>query len=127
MHSWRVLILPFLNQQQLHDQYNFDEPWDSPSNLAVTSAAVPVYRCASSGDPMTSTETNYMVITGQGTVFDGAKAAKLADIKDGTANTLLMVEVTGSGIQWAEPGDLDASKLALPLSAGRSTFHTERR
>jgi prepilin-type processing-associated H-X9-DG protein len=115
MHSWRVLILPFLEYDYLHRQYNFDEPWNSPNNLAVTNQVVPVYNCPS--DP-TSTDTNYMVITGPGTMFDGAKACRIADISDGTSNTLMVVEVAGTGVNWAEPKDLDASKLAYPLNAG---------
>jgi hypothetical protein len=47
MHSWRVLILPFLEQQALYNMYNFDEPWDSPANAMVTSTAIPVFQCAS--------------------------------------------------------------------------------
>ncbi|MBL7043209.1 MAG: DUF1559 domain-containing protein [Pirellulaceae bacterium] len=124
MHSWRVLILPYLEQQSLYERYNFDEPWDSPGNLAVTNTVIPVYSCPScppSGDSMGSTETNYMVITGPGTVFDGAKAARLADIKDGTSNTILVVEVVGTGVNWAEPVDLDVGNMQFPNVTGGST------
>jgi prepilin-type processing-associated H-X9-DG protein len=118
MHSWRVLILPFLEYGWIHEQYNFDEPWDSPGNRALTDMPIPVFTCPSSGDSVDSFQTNYMVITGPGTVFDGAKAAKFADIKDGTSNTLLVVEVTATGTKWAEPVDLDASTLSPPFSTG---------
>jgi len=118
MHSWRVLILPFLEHQGLHKQYDFNEPWDSPANRAVTDTVIPVFRCPSSPDSVASALTNYMVITGPGTMFDGSKAAKLADIKDGALSTILVVEVTGTGTKWAEPVDLDASKVSPPFSAG---------
>jgi prepilin-type processing-associated H-X9-DG protein len=124
MHSWRVLILPFMEQQALYQRYNFDEPWDSPGNLAVTNTVIPTY-CCPSCPPSTgsagSTETNYMVITGPGTVFDGAKAARFSDITDGTANTILVVEVVGTGVNWAEPVDLDASNMQFPNVAPGST------
>lgn len=120
MHSWRVLILPYLEYGPIHSQYNFDEPWDSPANMAVTDIPIPIYTCPSSGEAVTSNQTNYMVITGPGTVFDGAKAAKFADIMDGTSNTILVVEVVGTGTKWAEPVDLDASKISPPFSAGVS-------
>lgn len=87
MHSWRVLILPFIEQQALYQRYNFNEPWDSPGNLAITNVAIPAYCCPScpqSAATPGATETNYMVITGPGTVFDGAKGAKLRDIVDGS-------------------------------------------
>src|SRR6478735_1777869 len=35
MHSWRVLLLPYLEQKALHRQYRFDEPWDGPNNLKL--------------------------------------------------------------------------------------------
>ena len=124
MHSWRVLILPFIEQQALHQRYNFNEPWDSPGNLAVTNTVIPAYSCPScpsSAGSSSSTETNYMVIAGPGTVFDGAKAASFRDITDGTSNTILAVEVIGSGVNWAEPVDLDASNMQFPVVAPGAT------
>ncbi len=121
-HSWRVLILPFLECQHIYNQYNFDEPWDSPNNLAVTRQPVPVYTCPSSPGGPGSTETNYMVITGPSTVFDAGKACAFSQILDGTANTIMVVEVAGTGVNWGEPKDLDASTLTFPLGTpGGST------
>lgn len=116
--SWRVLILPYLGYSQLYDQYNFDEPWDSPNNLSVTSTQIPIYRCPSDTGGAQSLETCYMAITGPNTVFPGGKALRMADITDGTANTLLFVEVHGTGVNWGEPVDLDVSKLVFPQVRG---------
>lgn len=116
MHSWRVLILPFLECDHIYRQYKFSEPWNSPHNLAVTRQHVPTYSCPSSPTSGPgSTETSYMVITGPGTVFDGGKACSIRDILDGTSNTILVVEVAGTGVNWGEPKDLDASTLRYPL------------
>ena len=117
MHSWRVLILPFMEQQALYQQYNFNEPWDSPQNQVVTRTVIPAYKCPSAPDR--PTETNYMVITGPGTLFEGAEACSIAKISDGTSNTILVVEVAGTGANWAEPRDLDASKFSPPFSPPR--------
>jgi hypothetical protein len=117
MHSWRVLILPFMEQQALYQQYNFNEPWDSPQNQLVTSTVIPTYKCPSA--PGGPTEANYMVITGPGTLFEGAAACPMAKITDGTSNTILVVEVGGTGVNWAEPRDLDASKFSPPFSPPR--------
>ena len=117
MHSWRVLILPFMEQQSLHQQYNFNEPWDSPRNQRVTGTVVPAYKCPSAlGGP---TETNYMVVTGPGTLFEGAEACSMAKISDGLSNTILVVEVGGTGVNWAEPRDLDGRKVSPPFSPPR--------
>jgi len=117
-HSWRILILPFLEQSHIYDEYDFDEPWNSPHNLAVTNQAIPAYTCPSTPGGMPgSTETSYMVITGPSTVFDGDKACKLSEILDGTSNTLMVVEVFGTQVNWAEPQDLDASTITYPLGS----------
>jgi prepilin-type processing-associated H-X9-DG protein len=114
MHSWRVLLLPFLEQEALYRMYDFSQPWDSPANAIVTNTVIPTYQCPSS--PAGGPTTSYMVIAGTGTVFEGSRAAALRDITDGTSNTLMVIEVPGVGNRWAEPVDLDASNPLLPFA-----------
>lgn len=116
MHSWRVLILPFLEQQNLYNMYKFDEPWDSQNNLRVAEMMPRVYQCPSavSGGRF----TDYMVITGPETLFDGAKSASLNQIADGTSNTLLVVEAKGASTRWTEPVDIELAKSSLMTFGG---------
>ncbi|NUQ63252.1 MAG: DUF1559 domain-containing protein [Pirellulales bacterium] len=115
MHSWRVLLLPFLEQQALYEQYNFDEPWDSPANQRIASTVVPVYNCPS--NPNTSSpQTSYVMLVGPGTISDGASATKIQDIADGSSNTILVIEATGTSIGWTEPRDLDATKITFEVN-----------
>ena len=113
-HSWRVLLLPYLGHRDAYDQYDFNEPWDSAKNAAVTSLPISEYCCPSSVDVSTSTETNYVVITGPDTVFEGAQPAGFRDITDGTANTILVTEVTEAGIPWAKPTDVNRRDITFP-------------
>ena len=115
-HSWRVLILPFLEQQDLYDRYRFDEPWDSPHNRQVTAESVPVYSCPSGGEP--TTDTNYMLITGNSTLFEGQQAVKFSEITDGTSNTIMVVEVQDAKVHWARPVDLEAARVPPLLGSG---------
>jgi len=126
MHSWRVLLLPYLDQRNAYNQYRFDEPWDGPSNsaLASTIGRLRCYECPSSN---CNGETNYVAVIGPQTMWPGAKATKMADIKDGVGNTIMLVEVHNSGIHWMEPRDLDLSQIKVgvnpPIGTGISSGH----
>jgi len=111
MHSWRTLILPFVEEQGLYKQYDFNQPWNSAHNQAVTSKAVSTYRCPSSPTTSNPAGTNYFFITGPETIFEGQQAKGFQDIRDGVSNTILVVEATGLDIGWAEPRDLDVEQF----------------
>ena len=115
MHSWRVLILPFIEEQGLYTRYNFDEPWDGPNNSLLAAQIPAAYRCPS--DLAGATTTNYAAITGPGTVFDGATSSSISSITDGTSNTLMIGEST-AGINWMEPRDLDVSQMSFGINGG---------
>ena len=102
-HSWRVAILPHLERQELYNAYRFDEPWDSPSNRKVLEKMPDVYRVPESGgDP---THPSYFAVTGPETIFADAKGTSVAQINDGTTNTILVVEAKRA-IPWTKPEDI---------------------
>ena len=70
MYSWRVLLLPYLDQEDLADRYRFDEPWDSPANRTVTDLAIGLYQCPSQPG-VNGPTTNYMMVVGPHTISDG--------------------------------------------------------
>jgi prepilin-type processing-associated H-X9-DG protein len=104
-HSWRVLILPYIEQQPLYTQYNFQEPFDGPTNRRLANVTIPAYHCPD-GLPTIPSDASYLMIVGPGTIAEGPKGRKLSEIKDGTSRTIAIVEVSGSGIPWMEPKDL---------------------
>ncbi len=117
MHSWRVLILPYMEEQFIYEQYDFDQPWDSPHNLALADMISNVYRCPSSPS-VDSAETSYMMIVGPDTISDGTSASRFRDITDGTANTIMLVEVDQPLSNWMEPRDLDATQISYEVNDG---------
>lgn len=111
--SWRVAILPFIEQDNLYRQFKLNEPWDSAHNKKLLSKMPAVY-----APPGIKTKekytTFYRVFAGPGTVFEGKKCVTLRDIKDGTSNTILVVEA-GQAVPWTKPDELpfDAKKKNL--------------
>ena len=106
--SWRVALLPYLGQDSLYKQFKLDEPWDSPSNLALLAQMPNVYHCPS--DLPSATNTRYQAVVGPGTIFDGAEGIGLDKILDGTSNTLMVVEAANP-VEWTQPDDLDAATI----------------
>jgi prepilin-type processing-associated H-X9-DG protein len=131
MHSWRVLILPFLEHGPLYNLYRFDEPWDGPNNKKLADTILQIYNCPSDdhgGTSTASTMTNYVAIVGPETAWPESSSTAIGDIRDGTSNTLLIVEVANSGIHWMEPRDLHVVQMAPTINSkagqGISSRHT---
>lgn len=118
LYSGRVLLLPFLEQANIYDAWAKDQAWDSPQNMALSQMVIKTFQDPSRGERSVTGETDYLFITGTNTIFDpAAKKMSFADITDGTSNTMLAVEMKGSGINWAEPRDVDMSQpVPLPPS-----------
>lgn len=106
MHSWRVLILPYIERKELYDQYRFDEPWDGPNNRKLAGQMPRIYALHGDYRPGTTT-TNYLAIVGPHTVWRPGKPVSNGDVKDGSSNTIAIVENRGLNVHWMEPRDLD--------------------
>jgi prepilin-type processing-associated H-X9-DG protein len=109
-HSWRVLLLPFMEEQALYAQYRFDEPWNGPHNKALAARMLSVYRCPSDSDT-TPGKTSYAMLVGPHAISDGPTPRRLSDIKHGSSNTIMIVEAAGAGINWLDPRDLDTADM----------------
>ena len=121
-HSWRVLLLPYLEQNALYEQYDFSEPWDSPKNRRVATKVIDVYRdpARREDDPA----TGYAALVGKDALFapEGArmqtkddfpacltrgKRPFLQDVTDGTSTTMAFVTVPAErSIPWTKPDDI---------------------
>ena len=125
MHSWRVLILPFLERESLYDQYDFREPWDGPNNIQLLGSMPHVFACPSrSPDPKGM--TSYVAITGPGTMFPGATSVKFADVTDGLPDTLMVVETANVDIPWTAPDRPRHPHDELPDQRPEATGHLEQ-
>ncbi len=121
IHSWRVLLLPFLGdgEREIYKAYHFDEPWNGPNNRRLAERMPDVYRCAWILDPKW-TQTSYVVVVGRRTAFPGGRSRKF--IPDGTSNTVLAIEYDHSGIHWMEPRDLDFDSIDFAMKDRDPTY-----
>jgi hypothetical protein len=139
--SWRVYLLPVLSRQDLFAKFKLDEPWDSPANSALLPEMPEIFRSAGTSKPG---ETCFHVLLGpkgkKGFIFtdplakappsepdstefvsDGILSTRLAEISDGLADTIMLVEGGPStAAPWTQPGgivvDVTHPKAALGIS-----------
>lgn len=107
--SWRVHILPYMDQMELYKQFHLDEPWDSEHNRKLIDQMPEVY-----ADPDSAVQkaigdvgrTTFVVPVGEGLLFGGPEGRKYNEIKDGTSATILAVEVVPErAVVWTKPDD----------------------
>jgi hypothetical protein len=105
--SWRVLILPFLEENALFQQFKLDEPWDSPNNKPLI-AKMPAVLKAPGSKAADDFKTVYLTVRGDDAAFPGDKGIKLKQITDGTSKTIMFVEAADDkAVIWTKPDDFE--------------------
>ncbi|MDR1958101.1 MAG: DUF1559 domain-containing protein [Planctomycetaceae bacterium] len=128
LHSWRVLILPFIEQQALYEQIRLEEPWDSEHNKQFHNVNIPAFQCPSNGQAGPGLNCHYSVVVGKETPFEGSKQLTFGAITDGTSNTVMCVE-RRDPVCWMDPTSELTYEEVLESGINRSpegigSFHT---
>ena len=112
--SWRVEILPYIEQQALYDAYRKNEPWDSEANKKVLAKMPFLYRHPS--QPADSVNTSVFAAYGAGLMFEKKSGVSIGfrDITDGTSNTIAIVEAKRD-IPWTKPEEIEFDVTAPKL------------
>ena len=117
--SWRVALLPYLEQGNLHNQFHLNEAWDSPHNIQLLKSMPRPF----GGDNSTGM-TAIRVFVGGGAAFEWNRKVGLTEISDGTSNTALLADAA-SGVEWTKPDELEFNASSLPQlgQAGQTTVN----
>jgi hypothetical protein len=113
--SWRVQILPYIEQDELYKQFKLDEPWDSDHNKKLVDKMpklfAPIRVKADAG------MTFYQSFVGKNAVIKPGKKTMLATITDGTSNTFLAAE-SAKPVIWTKPDDMMYDGNEMPNLGG---------
>jgi hypothetical protein len=121
--SWRVAILPYIEQDNLYKQFKLDEPWDSPNNKPLIAKMPQIYVIPNAKPTKDPGMTFYQVFVGKDAGFERSeKGTEITSVTDGTSNTILVAEAADPVI-WTKPDDL-AFDPAKPLPKLGGLFPT---
>lgn len=133
LHSWRTLILPMIEMRPLYDKIRLDEPWDSEYNRQFHDVVIPLYHCRSDRENKDKPTTNYFLVTGPGSLFDGSKPVRSDDFpdRDSTSTTPFLIE-SQRDVHWMCPEDVSLDDYTAgvipPIGQGhRNIIYTDLR
>src|SRR5262249_55861319 len=116
--SWRVAILPFLEETALFDRFHLDEAWDSPHNASLLGGMPRVYTPVLPKDTMPDT-TYYQGFVGPEALFDGQGGTRITEMIDARVPTIMVIEA-GRPVPWTKPEDVPyAAAGPLPMLGGQ--------
>ncbi|HTU91816.1 MAG TPA: DUF1559 domain-containing protein [Gemmataceae bacterium] len=122
--SWRVLILPYMGQKALYNEFRLNEPWDSEHNKKLLAKMPKIFAHPRDEKTVKEHTTYYQGFVGKGTIFEGKQGIRIPyDIPDGTSNTIMIAEAS-KAVPWTKPEDIlydpdkPLPKLGLPGSSG---------
>ena len=122
LHSWRTLILPWMEQDELYKKIDLSKPWDHPTNAEAFKTTPQTFRCPSSDLPQGF--TTYLAVVGENACFHPTKPRAISEITDGTSNTLMVIEVpVKQAVPWMSPQDAD-EQAVLRISEHDEVAHT---
>ncbi|MBC7816215.1 MAG: DUF1559 domain-containing protein [Planctomycetaceae bacterium] len=122
LHSWRTLILPYLDQKPLYDKIDLTKAWDDPVNAEAFQTKVSVYCCPVAIGP--ENNATYLAVVTSNSCFHPTEPRRLSEITDDQSQTLMVIEVDADhAVPWMTPRDADES-LILALGPKNKLAHS---
>lgn len=117
LHSWRTLILPYMEYGWLYDQIDLSKPWDDPVNIRFSEMPIPTFSCPSTSINGTAL-TCYQLIDDPRAIMYRSEDRRFSEVSDGLADTLMIVECSEEdAVPWMKPQDLPASRFLNPVGS----------
>jgi hypothetical protein len=106
--SWRVYLLPYLEQDALYKEFHLDEPWDSEHNKKLIPKMPKLFASPSLPEELAKKGmASYVAPVGEKTIFEGSEGTFIGKISDGTSNTIGILEADAEhAVIWTRPDDL---------------------
>jgi hypothetical protein len=103
--SWRVLLLPYLGEQELFNEFGLDKAWDSEQNKKLIRKMPPVFSLGRSSGMLG--ETYFKVFVGPGTLFEPELEFSTHDInRTGRLTSIITIAEAREGVPWTKPVDI---------------------
>ncbi len=116
LHSWRTLILPFMEQSTLYDTIDLSVPWSDPANHEATKVSVPAYHCPESSTD--SVFTRYLAVVGENCPWHPTLRKRLSDFINSERRLAHVIEVPDrDAVHWMSPNDYNELQF---LAMGKS-------
>jgi Protein of unknown function (DUF1559) len=110
LHSWRTLLLPFLEGKTLYEDLDLTKPWDHPNNDRIREASFKEFEClrvfACPASKLPVGYTTYVAVVAPGSCLQPGKGRKISEITDGLENTIVIYETDlDQAVHWMSPED----------------------
>jgi hypothetical protein len=116
LHSWRSLILPFLDEEAVSEKIDFSQPWDSDNNRSIWQQRPCVY----GADDCPAPVTRCMAIVDPLTIWPQTGRRSWTEIKSGTSYTVAAIVANSTQINWMQPIDLDIEAVLTEYKSHKS-------
>lgn len=124
LHSWRALILPYMQGDTTHKLIDYTKPWDDPANAKARDVVMDEYLCPSSQHEDEHL-TTYLAVVGPECVFDGSVGRSLNAIPGGHSNTAAIIDVPHEkAVHWMSPHDITIDEV-LAINEKTDTQHSD--
>jgi prepilin-type N-terminal cleavage/methylation domain-containing protein len=122
LHSWRTLILPFIEQLQLYESIDLTKPWDDAANGNAFKTNLTVYQCPSAA--IEGNLTTYLAVVTPNSCFRATEPRSLSEISDDPSETLLVIDSHATyAVPWMSPADADEEIVLGAGEQGKPSSH----